>query len=131
MTRLRDIGNTVLVVEHDEETIKAADYVVDVGPGAGEHGGEIVHAGSVASLLKNKKSITGKYLSGKEVVVEKRERRKGTGLNIEVIGGKENNLKDVDVSIPLSSFVTIAGVSGSGKSTLVNDIILKSLMKKI
>ena len=131
MTRLRDIGNTVLVVEHDEETIKAADYVVDVGPGAGEHGGEIVHAGSAASLLKNKKSITGKYLSGKEVVVEKRERRKGTGLNIEVFGGKENNLKDVDVSIPLSSFVTIAGVSGSGKSTLVNDIILKSLMKKI
>lgn len=131
MTRLRDIGNTVLVVEHDEETILAADFVVDVGPGAGEHGGEIIHAGSVASLLKNKKSITGQYLSGKQQVVEKRERRKGSGLSIEVTGAKENNLKDIDASFPLSCFVTVAGVSGSGKSTLVNDIILKSLMKKI
>ncbi|MBP9114873.1 MAG: excinuclease ABC subunit UvrA [Acidimicrobiia bacterium] len=131
MTRLRDIGNTVLVVEHDEETIMSADYVVDVGPGAGEHGGEIVHAGSVASLLKNKKSITGQYLSGKKQVVEKRDRRKGSGLSIDVFGAKENNLQNIDVSFPLSSFVTVAGVSGSGKSTLVNDIVLKSLMKKV
>lgn len=131
MTRLRDLGNTVLVVEHDEETILAADYVVDVGPGAGEHGGEIIHAGSVANLLKNKKSITGQYLSGKKKIVESVVRRPATGLTIDVKGAREHNLKDVDVSIPLSQFVAVSGVSGSGKSSLVNDIVLKSLMKKI
>jgi excinuclease ABC subunit A len=131
MTRLRNLGNTVLVVEHDEETILAADYVIDVGPGAGEHGGEIVHSGSVAGLLKNKKSITGDYLSGKKSVVEDVPRRPKTGMTIDVRGAREHNLKDVDVSIPLSQFVAVSGVSGSGKSSLVNDIILKTLMKKI
>lgn len=131
MTRLRDLGNTVLVVEHDEETIKAADYVVDVGPGAGEHGGEIVHAGSVSALLKNKKSITGEYLSGKKNVVEDIIRRPSTGKAITVKGAREHNLDNVEVSFPLSQFVAVTGVSGSGKSSLVNDIVLKSLMKKI
>jgi excinuclease ABC subunit A len=131
MTRLRDLGNTVLVVEHDEDTIKAADYVVDVGPGAGEHGGQIVHAGSVAALLKNKSSITGQYISGAKHVVEKQPRRKGNGLSINVIDAHENNLKHIDVSIPLGQFVAVSGVSGSGKSSLVNDIILKSLAKTI
>ncbi len=131
MTRLRDLGNTVLVVEHDEETIMAADYVVDVGPGAGEHGGEIIHAGSVAALLKNKKSVTGQYLSGKKQVVDEVVRRPSTGVTIDVKGAREHNLKNVDVSIPLSQFVAVSGVSGSGKSSLVNDIVLKSLMKKI
>ena len=131
MTRLRDLGNTVLVVEHDEETILNADYVVDVGPGAGEHGGEIIHAGSVANLLKNKKSITGQYLSGKKKIVDELIRRPSTGMTIDVKGARENNLKEVDVSFPLSQFVAISGVSGSGKSSLVNDILLKTLMKKI
>jgi len=131
MTRLRDLGNTVLVVEHDEDTIKAADYVVDVGPGAGEHGGEIVHAGTVTSLMKNKKSVTGNYLSGKAKVVEPTKPREGNGNFIEVIGAKENNLKDINVKIPLGKFVAVTGVSGSGKSSLVNDIILKSISKKI
>ncbi len=131
MTRLRDLGNTVLVVEHDEDTIKAADYVVDVGPGAGEHGGQIVHAGSVASLMKNKSSITGKYISGQMNVVEETKRREGNGLSIEIIDARENNLKNIDVSIPLGKFVAVSGVSGSGKSSLVNDIVLKGLSKKI
>ncbi|MFN8015004.1 MAG: excinuclease ABC subunit UvrA [Acidimicrobiia bacterium] len=131
MTRLRDLGNTVLVVEHDEDTIRAADYVVDVGPGAGEHGGEIVHSGTVASLLKNKSSITGQYLVGKKHVVIENEKRKGNGLSIDVKNAREHNLKNIDVSIPLGKFVAVSGVSGSGKSTLVNEIILKSLMKKI
>lgn len=131
MTRLRDLGNTVLVVEHDEDTIKAADYVVDVGPGAGEHGGQIVHAGTVTALMKNASSITGQYLSGKLDVVEKSPRRKGNGLTIDVVDAHENNLKHINVSIPLGQFVAVSGVSGSGKSSLVNDIILKSLAKKI
>ncbi len=131
LTRLRDLGNTVLVVEHDEETILAADHVVDVGPGAGEHGGEIVHSGTVSKLLKNKNSVTGEYLSGKKVVVEHTKRRPKTGLTIEVKGAREHNLKNIDISIPLSQFVAVSGVSGSGKSTLVNDIVLKTLMKKI
>lgn len=131
MTRLRELGNTVLVVEHDEETILAADYVIDVGPGAGEHGGEIVHAGSVQTLLKNKKSITGDYLSGKKKVVDELVRRPSSGMTIDVKGAREHNLKKIDVSFPLSQFVAISGVSGSGKSSLVNDILLKALMKKI
>ena len=131
MTRLRDLGNTVIVVEHDEETILAADYVIDVGPGAGEHGGEIVHAGTVPALLKNKKSLTGQYLVGKKKILDDVIRRPPTGKTIDVKGAREHNLKNVDVSIPLSQFVAVSGVSGSGKSSLVNDIILKSLMKKI
>ena len=134
LERLRELGNTVIVVEHDEETILASDFAVDVGPGAGEHGGEIVHCGPVTGrggLLSNKKSLTGLYLSGKRSIPVPTSRRAGSGEHLRVVGASENNLDDLDVSIPLGMMVAVTGVSGSGKSTLINEILLKSLLHSI
>ena len=131
LVRMRDLGNTVLVVEHDEDTMKVADHIVDIGPGAGEHGGTIVHSGTYKQLLKNKDSLTGQYLSGKRSIPLPGARRTGNGNAVRVIGAEENNLKSVTVDIPLGKFVCVTGVSGSGKSTLVNEILLRSLMQTI
>lgn len=130
LKHLRDLGNTLIVVEHDEDTMLAADYVVDIGPGAGEHGGEVVAAGTAKEIMKNKDSITGKYLSGKLQVPVPETRRKPTGI-IKVVGAKENNLKNIDVKFPLGVFTSVTGVSGSGKSSLVNEILYKSLARKL
>ena len=127
LRHLRDLGNTVLMVEHDEDTMRAADYIVDVGPGAGIHGGEIVAAGSVDDLIAEPRSITGQYLSGKKKIPVPAERRTGNGNFLRVYGAAENNLKNIDVEIPLGTFTCVTGVSGSGKSSLVNEIIHKKL----
>ena len=131
LKNLRDVGNTVIVVEHDEDTMKEADFIVDIGPRAGEHGGEIVAAGTLDEIMKNEKSITGQYLSGKKKIDIPAARRKGNGNKITVKGAKENNLKNINVSIPLGTLTMVTGVSGSGKSTLVNEILFKGLNKII
>lgn len=131
LKRLRDLGNTLIVVEHDEETMLAADYIVDVGPGAGIHGGEIVFSGTPKELMACEKSITGQYLSGKRTIPVPKTRRKGNGTYLTVIGARENNLRGIDVSIPLGTFTCVTGVSGSGKSSLVNHIIYKELANKL
>ncbi|MDQ1595399.1 MAG: excinuclease subunit [Arthrobacter pascens] len=132
LTRLRDMGNTLIVVEHDEDTIHEADWIVDIGPGAGEHGGQVVHSGSYASLLENNASLTGDYLSGrKKIDVPKKRRKYDKKREIKVVGARENNLINVDAAFPLGLFTAVTGVSGSGKSTLVNEILYKVLANKL
>ena len=131
LKRMRDLGNTLIVVEHDEETIRSADYVVDIGPGAGEHGGEVVAVGSPEEIANNEQSITGAYLSGRKRIEIPGVRRPGSGKKLVVHGARAHNLKNIDVDIPLGKFVCVTGVSGSGKSSLVNEIIKKSLLRDL
>ena len=131
LKKLRDIGNTVIVVEHDEDTMRAADYIVDIGPGAGVHGGEIVATGTVDDIIACEGSITGKYLSGERSIPLPESRRDGSGKSLKIVGAKQNNLKNIDVNIPLGKFVCVTGVSGSGKSSLINEILYKHLAREL
>jgi len=130
LKKLRDLGNTVIVVEHDETTMEESDWLIDIGPGAGAHGGEIIAEGKASEVKKNPKSLTGKYLAGVRTITAPGTYRKGNGASIKIIGATENNLKNIDVEIPLAKFVAITGVSGSGKSTLMTDILAKTLSQK-
>ncbi|MBQ7204055.1 MAG: excinuclease ABC subunit UvrA [Eubacterium sp.] len=131
LRHLRDLGNTLIVVEHDEDTMRSADFLVDIGPGAGIHGGELIACGTPEEVMACEKSITGQYLSGKRRIPVPEKRRKGNGKKLTVYGAAENNLKDIDVEIPLGKFVAVTGVSGSGKSSLVNEIVYKNLANKL
>ena len=131
MKRLRDVGNTLIVVEHDEDTMRAADYIVDVGPGAGSHGGEIVASGTLEDIIACPQSVTGQYLSGAKKIPVPSRRRPGNGKTLKVLGASENNLKNVDVSIPLGTFTCVTGVSGSGKSSLVEQVLNRTLLGKL
>ena len=130
LKKLRDLGNTVIVVEHDEATMKKADYIIDIGPGAGEHGGEVVAAGTPAQIMKAGESLTGQYLSGKKSILAPAKYRTGSGKKIKITGAAENNLKNMDVEFPLGKFIAITGVSGSGKSTLMSNILARALNQK-
>ena len=131
LKKMRDLGNTLVVVEHDEDTMRAADYLIDIGPGAGEQGGQIMSAGTPKQVEKDKNSLTGQYLSGKRKIDVPKTRRKGNGQSVKITGAKENNLKNLSVEFPMGKFVAVTGVSGSGKSTLVNTILKKALAQKI
>jgi excinuclease ABC subunit A len=131
LKHLRDLGNSVLVVEHDEDTIRTADYLLDIGPGAGIHGGHVVASGTPAEVEKQASSITGQYLSGKKTIAVPKKRRKGNNKSLVIKGAREHNLKDVTVEIPLGQMVVVSGVSGSGKSSLINDILAKELQARL
>lgn len=131
LKRLRDLGNTLIVVEHDEDTMHAADYIVDIGPGAGVHGGKVVACGTAKEIMENPESLTGMYLSGKKKIEVPEKRREGNGKYLEILGAEQNNLKKIDVKIPLGKFVAVTGVSGSGKSSLINEILYKKLASKL
>ena len=131
LRRLTDIGNTLIVVEHDEDTMYAADHIVDIGPEAGINGGELVAQGTVEDIINCPRSITGQYLSGKRKIEVPAKRRKGNGKKIEIIGASENNLKGIDVRIPLGEMVCVTGVSGSGKSSLINEILYKAVAEEM